>query len=111
MYARTHVKIVTTVVSILLGTLPCSAQTPAEKELHVLQTSLDRSERIEALVALRKLSELPASATNEIGRLILAGGSEAAYAVEILPKFGDAALPVIIELMHDRSLDTQIRVS
>ena len=44
----------TTVVSILCGAVLCSAQTPAEKELRVLQTSLDRSERIEALVALRE---------------------------------------------------------
>jgi len=102
---------ITTVVSILCGTLLCSAQTPAEKELRVLQTSLDRSERTEALFALRQLSELPASATNDIGRLILAGGAEAGYAAEILPKFGEAALPVIVKLMDDGSLDTQIRVS
>ena len=98
-------------MSILCGAVLCSAQTPAEKELRVLQTSLDHSERIEALVALRKLNELPASATNEIGRLILAGGPEAQYAVEILPKFGEAALPVIVKLMQDGSLDTQIRIS
>ena len=104
-------KFMTTVVSILCGTLVCSAQTPAEKELRVLQTSLDRSERIEALIALRQLSELPASATTEIGRLILAGGSEAEYALEILPKFGEAALPVIVKLMQDGSLDTQVRAS
>ena len=100
-----------TAAILLYGATLCCAQTPAERALHVLRTSLDRRERIEALGALRELSGLPISATNEIGRLILSGGYESDWCVEILPRFGGAALPVIVELMDDSSLDTQLRVS
>src|SRR5687767_2498212 len=97
-------RFIATAVSLFCGTMLCAAQSSAEKALHVLRTSLDRRERVEAFSALREASELPASATNEIGRLILSGGREADWCAEILPKFGERALPIMAKLMDDSSL-------
>src|SRR6188474_945199 len=86
----------------------CDAQSDVQSALQILQTSLDRNERIRALVFMRDQDRLPVSAGFELGRIILSDGDEAGYACVALARLGDASFPIMAKLLESGSFDAQL---
>ena len=90
-------------ISILAtpGILSASDDLSVDTAIGILETSLNRRERITALAALRDAEERAAPATAVLGRIVATApsGDEAGYASEALGHVGKQSIPIIAALV------------
>lgn len=83
------------------GVLTAGDDLTVEAAIGILETSLNKRNRITAVAALRNAKEQAAPATSVLGRIIEtdATGSEAGYASEALGHIGKPSIPIIASLV------------
>jgi hypothetical protein len=87
-------------------------QREAAAAMDVLRTSLNRQERATAFGNLtRPQQPLPGEWANELGRYIVGGGWHAEAAVMPLAATGMEGMPVIVELLRDPAMQTQMHAT